>query len=299
MIGMLIGQVVPVTVGMLGGRPVALSLSQGVSLKRSALSVFLDKLFDLILALLLVVPVALYLVGWISRTLAFGLIAGLVVLGGLVIAWQYEWMMRLMGQVAARLAKPIARVPVIGQRLARRLPAQMDRLSSETLVPNQLAGRGFFLTLMMYALLSVRLFFISEALHLEIPWYLFAMGVCVAQLALVFAITPGSLGFLEAGWGAVLGLAGLSQDQILIFVIARRAYMLVFTLLNTLLAFAWIRESPAQLFRTVLVASRQPAAGPKVSIANPAPEDAVKPIESPSESSELEAQNGSPNVAVR
>jgi hypothetical protein len=35
--------------------------------------------------------------------------------------------------------------------------------------------------------------------------------------------------------------------------------VLVFTLIGTLLAFAWIRESPARLFRAVLVASRQPA----------------------------------------
>jgi uncharacterized protein (TIRG00374 family) len=301
MIGMLIGQVVPVTVGMLGGRPVALSLSQGVSLKRSALSVFLDKLFDLILALLLVVPVALYLVDWISQTLALGLIAGVVVLGGIVVAWQYEWAIRVTGRAASRMAEPLARIPVLGQRLARRLPAQLDRLSSETLVPNQLAGRAFFLTLVMYGLLSVRLFFISEALHLNIPWYLLAMGVCVAQLALVFAITPGSLGFLEAGWGAVLGLAGLSQEQFIFFVIARRTYMFVFTLVNTLLAFAWIRESPAQLFRAVLVASRQPATGPEVSATG-----GSAAMQSPASTgtgdgvpARSEAQNGSPSVAVR
>ena len=128
MIGMLIGQVVPITVGMLGGRPVALSLSQQVSLRRSALSVVLDKLFDLILALLLVTPVALYLVGWIERPVAFGIMAGVALGAVLLIAWQYERVLRLMGQVGARLARPLARVPVIGRRLAQRLPQQLERL---------------------------------------------------------------------------------------------------------------------------------------------------------------------------
>jgi uncharacterized protein (TIRG00374 family) len=259
MIGMLIGQVVPITVGMLGGRPVALSLSQEVSLKRSALSVFLDKLFDLILALLLVAPVAFYLVDWIDRPLALGLMGGIVIVGAALIGWQYERVILLVGRVGSRLAQPLAHVPVIGRRLVRRLPQQLDRLSSETFLRSRPAFQAFLLTVVMYGLLSARLFFIAQALHLDIPWYLLTMGVSVTQLALVFSVTPGSLGFLEAGWAAVLGLAGLTQGQFLTFVIGRRAFVLVFTLIGTLLAFAWIRESPARLFRAVLVASRRPA----------------------------------------
>jgi uncharacterized protein (TIRG00374 family) len=276
MIGMIIGQVVPISVGMLGGRPVALSLSQQVSLKRSALSVVLDKLFDLILALLLSVPVALYLIGWIERPLTFGIMGGVVLAAVLLIAWQYERVFQIMGRVGARLARPLARVPVIGRRLSQRLPQQLDRLSGDALVHNSTAVQAFLLTLVMYALLSARLFFISQALQLDIPWYLLTMGVAITQLAVVFAITPGSLGFLEGGWAAVLGLAGLTLDQFTTFVIGRRAYVLVFTLIGTLLAFAWIRESPAHLFRAVLSASRGPAGADQESTAEREPE----PIES-------------------
>jgi uncharacterized protein (TIRG00374 family) len=259
MIGMLTGQVVPITVGMLGARPVALSLSQQVSLKRSALSVFLDKLFDLALALLLVIPVALYLVGWIERPLAFWIMGSLVVVGALLIAWKYEQAIQLFAELGTRFSKPLARVPVIGRRLVRGLPKQLDRLSSETFLQNRLALQAFLLTLVMYGLLSVRLFFIAQALRLDIPWYLLVMGIAVTQLALVFSVTPGSLGFLEGGWAAVLGLAGLTLDQFATFVIGRRAFVLVFTLIGTLLAFAWIRESPARLFRAVMDASRRPS----------------------------------------
>lgn len=259
MIGMLTGQVLPVTVGMLGGRPVALSLSRGVSLKRSALSVFIDKFFDLILAILLVVPVALFLADGISRHLAFGLMATLVLIGAMIIGLRYEPAMRLLGLAGARGARVLSHLPVVGKRLAVRLPQRVDNLASQSLMPNRLALQAFLLTIVNYALLSMRLFFIAQALHLEIPWHLLAMGVCVTQLALIFSVTPGSLGFLEGGWGAVLGLAGLSLEQFTTFVIGRRAFVLVFTLIDTLLAFAWIRESPAHLFREVISASRQPA----------------------------------------
>jgi uncharacterized protein (TIRG00374 family) len=277
MLGMLVGQIVPVTVGMLGARPVALSLSQEISLKRSALSVFLDKLFDLILAVLLVTPVVLYLVGWIERPVAFAIMGIIVTIGVVLVAWQYEGALRLMGRVVSRLVKPVSRVPVIGSRLARRVPQQLDRLSTETLVRNRLAAQAFLLTVVLYSLLSVRLLFIAEGLQLEIPGYLLAMGVCVTQLAVVFSVTPGSLGFLEGGWWAVLSLAGLTMDQFATFVIGRRAYVLIFTLVGTLLAFAWIRESPARLFRAVLSASRQPSAGgpamPDPVVGNPAGDD--------------------------
>ena len=257
MIGMLAGQVVPVTIGMLGARPVALSLSQQAPFVRSALSVFLDKLFDLALALLLVVPVALFLVGWIERPLAFGIMGGAVVVGALLIGWQYKQAVRLVARLGTHFSRPLAHVPVIG----RRLPKQLERLSSETFLDNRVALQAFVLTLVMYALLSARLVLVAEALRLDIPWYLLAMGVAVTQLALVFSVTPGSLGFLEGGWAAVLGLAGLTLEQFTTFVIGRRAFLLVFTLICMLLAFAWIRESPARLFRTVLDASRRPDGG--------------------------------------
>ena len=273
MIGMLIGQVVPVTVGMLGGRPVALSLSRGVSLKRAALSVFLDKLFDLILAVLFVVPVAFYLVGWISRPLAFGAMGAIALAGLLLVLWQYERALKIVGRAGSHLAQPLTRIPVVGRRLVRGLPQQLERLSTSTFLSNGLAAKSFLLTLLMYSLLSARLYFISQALRLDIPWYILGMGVCVTQLALIFAVTPGSLGFLEGGWAAVFGLAGLSLEQFTIFVIGRRAYVLVFTLINTLLAFAWIRESPAGLFRSVLQASRRPAKEP----ATPTPDSVDEP----------------------
>lgn len=261
MLGMLLGQVAPITVGMLGGRPVALSLSRGVPLARSALSVFLDKFFDLILALLLVLPTAFYLVGWISLAVALVIMAATVVAATFLISWRYEWAVRLLARVGARLARPLSLLPLVGKRLAQRLPAQFERLSQLSVGANSLATRAFLITLVMYALLAARLVLMAQAFRLTIPWYLLAMSVCVTQLTLIFSVTPGSLGFLEGGWAAVFTLGGVPLEQFTVFVIGRRVYFLFFTALITLLAFVWIRESPARLFRAVLTASRSQGAG--------------------------------------
>ncbi len=257
MLGMLLGQVAPITLGMLGVRPVALSLSRGVPLTRSALSVFLDKFFDLLLALLLVLPTAFYLVGWIGLPVSLAIMAGIVVAAALALSWRYEWAVQRLGRVAARLARPMSYLPFVGKRLAGRLPAQMERLSKLSVGANGLATKAFLVTLVMYTLLAARLILMSEAFHLSIPWYLLAMSVCVTQLTLIFSVTPGSLGFLEGGWAAVFSLGGVPLEEFTVFVIGRRFYFLIFTALMLVGSFAWIRESPARLFRAVLSARRR------------------------------------------
>lgn len=278
MLGMLLGQVVPITVGMLGGRPVALSLSRQVPLGRSGLSVFIDKFFDLVLAVLLVVPTAFFLVDWISLPLALGMMVVLVILATGLTAWRYEWAIKSAVTFGSRLARPLGHLPKIGPRLAKRLPRQIERLGEVSFVPNALATRSFLLTLVMYALLAARLVFMAEAFHLTIPWYLLAMSVCVTQLALIFAVTPGSLGFLEGGWAAVFALGGVPMEQFTVFVIGRRVFFLIFTALMTLLAFVWIRESPAHLFRAVLSASRQTSGGGQPGGEDSASEDQEPPL---------------------
>jgi len=239
------------------------------------LSVFLDKLFDLLLALLLVTPVALYLVGWIQQPLALSLMGGTAMLGALLVGWQYERGLRLVVQTGSWLARPLQHLPVVGPRVARRLPQQLDSLANRSFITNRLALRSFLLTLVMYSLLAARLNFVAQALRLDIPWYTLAMGIAVTQLALIFSVTPGSLGFLEGGWAAVMALAGIPLETFAVFVIGRRAYLLAFTSIVTLLAFAWIRESPARLFSTVIAASRQPPNNGGQSAAPP--EESPKP----------------------
>ena len=261
MIGMLTGGLMSITVGMLGGRTVALSLSRGLSIKLSALSTFLDKVFDLILALVIAVPAALYLMGWMELPLALVLIGGTVVASFVVLLWQYGQAVRLARRCFNFLARLLARVPLVGKRVSAGLPGELDGDSESISLSHRTALQAFLLTVIMYSLLSTRLILIALALRLEIPWYLLAMGVSITQLSVLFAITPGSLGFLEGGWWAVLTFGGLKLDQFTAFVVGRRAFALAFTIIGVALAFAWIRESPARLFRAMIQRSRGSTVG--------------------------------------
>jgi hypothetical protein len=203
----------------------------------------------------------------LSWGLALGFMGAMMGIGLLAAGLWYEQALRWLGRLASRLARLLNGLPLFGGRLLRRLPEQIDRVTAENWVPNWLAVRVFALTVVLYVLLSARLFYISQALHLSLPWSLMAMGACVTQLTLIFSFTPGSIGFLEGGWTAVLSLAGLPPGQIILFLIGRRAFTVAFVLIDTLLAFGWIRESPARLFRAVLGASRGQGQEPNSGVA--------------------------------
>jgi uncharacterized membrane protein YbhN (UPF0104 family) len=61
-----------------------------------------------------------------------------------------------------------------------------------------------------------------------VPPLLIWVGIPIAQLGLLLAVTPGALGALEAGWLGVLLLAGLPRQDIATFLIGQRAALFVF-----------------------------------------------------------------------
>jgi uncharacterized membrane protein YbhN (UPF0104 family) len=63
---------------------------------------------------------------------------------------------------------------------------------------------------------------------IDVPPLLVFVGIPIAQLGLLFSVTPGALGALEAGWLGVLLLAGLPRPEIAAFLIAQRAAITVF-----------------------------------------------------------------------
>jgi len=99
---------------------------------------------------------------------------------------------------------------------------------------------------------------VALALRLAVPWYLLLMGVAVTQFTLIFSVTPGRWGFWR-GAGPLCSASAAKWTCIPCSLSAAGVCADLYSAL-CLLAFAWIRESPARLFRSVLSASRQPAA---------------------------------------
>jgi uncharacterized membrane protein YbhN (UPF0104 family) len=89
------------------------------------------------------------------------------------------------------------------------------------------AGFVFWSLAKLY-IISGRMVFLGLAFSAPISWECFLLGVPVAQLSMLFAFTPGSVGFLEAGWLAVLAAQGVASESVLTVLLGLRVTNFVF-----------------------------------------------------------------------
>jgi hypothetical protein len=214
-----IGLVIPRSISTFAGKPVGLR-SLGLSLKRSVWAVLVDNLFDLALLTVLAIPALLFLGAQTSAQGALALAVGLLLAlaGGLWCATSGSAVLRVIGWAR--------RLPYLEAILPDRSEKAMDLL-----LQRPAAARAMGLTMLLNAALAACYHHISRAVGLSYPWTLFAAGFPGVQLSLVLAVTPGGLGLFDAGWLGVLLLGGVPRQDALAFVVAQRAYVLIFVLI--------------------------------------------------------------------
>jgi len=223
-----LGLVVPRSLSVLAGKPVALR-TLGLSLKRSLWVVVVDNLFDLGLLGALALPSLLFLKSGISTggciALALGL--ALVLAGGL---W-WDAVLRRLRSLAGWMARRTALVTALQELPYLQFDLTGDKHGiGEASCARSAVLQALGLSVLLNAALIARFYFIARAVGLTYPWTLFAAAFPVTQLSLVLAVTPGGLGLFDAGWYGVLLLGGVPDQEALTFVIAQRAYVFVFVL---------------------------------------------------------------------
>jgi uncharacterized protein (TIRG00374 family) len=223
-------------VGDYGVRPLALKASGATSMGRAVYSVLLDRFFDLMLSLLLLVPVSLYLAEVVSIEIFWMLVV--VFLGGYwtVIAKNHHLVSGLLGVVATGV-RGLGRRMTTGARLVDRVATTVDgaRAGFEQ-VGSRCINLANVVTLCRYVAMAMRAYFVALALGLTIPFWLIFLAVGLVRFALLFAVAPGRLGVLEVGWYGVLALGGVPTTSIVPFLIGLRVYGLVFDAILVLAA---------------------------------------------------------------
>ena len=89
-------------------------------------------------------------------------------------------------------------------------------------------------SVLRYIPLFMRVWFLTLAFGITIPLLFLFFGLPVSQLTMVFAITPGAMGFLEGGWFAVLNMANINQNDIALFLLGQRAVLILFSSITLL-----------------------------------------------------------------
>jgi hypothetical protein len=181
-----------------------------MSVKRAALLVSIDPLFDLYqFALIVPVTIAL-LAGWCAAPVA----AALAVLAMLIGAALLFWVHPLLVSGAVYVRRWVARRSGGGGDTQPDVPPQLDRRTILT---------AYGLTVVRYALVVARLAVTAYAVAIAtLPATFFIAAGPVTQAAHLATLTPGALGVLEGGWYAVLRWVGVAAGRATLFVAAQR-----------------------------------------------------------------------------
>jgi uncharacterized protein (TIRG00374 family) len=235
-LGRVTGLFIPKLAGDFGTRSLALSASQDSGLGLAFSSAVLDRVFDIMALVILLVPGLLFVGKAVSMTRAALLSLGLIILVGVVIALRWAAFWRWMVRMLARLAKWGGGLPLMRQFSTPRRIARLQELAEQP-IESRLALQIYGITLGRTMMMVVRSYSVALALGIELSPLALYLVVPVAQLSLMLAITPMGLGLRELGWAGVLALIGVDGDDALTFALGHRAYLYVCVAILGLLSY--------------------------------------------------------------
>lgn len=216
-----VGILLPSDVSLAGMRTLYMNRHGNTVAPVALFSVLLDRFFDLVVFLMLVIPCLLVIIKTKME------VEVLVVLGCIVFAFllfvfikKFEAINLLMKFYGAGI-KMVSRLPVLKRRIGSRfaVPTDVPPFSAKTVC--QLLGWSF----LKYFFLTVRFYFIGRALGVN-----FSILQGFFYLPIVLAgglvnITPGGLGVVEASSYGALMLMGIPDSKNMLFIVGQRVIL--------------------------------------------------------------------------
>jgi uncharacterized membrane protein YbhN (UPF0104 family) len=219
---------VPESVGRFGAGTLSLRFSQGVPVTIGLYSLVLDRLFDLLTAMTLVLPAILFVSGIWPEIFSYALCILILGLLWVILEVKHRTITIFLLRSYAWLIAVGSNIPVIGSRF------QSLEICGEELTPlptAQDARKIYFNSLGKLLFVVLRWYALAMAFHLPVSFAWMFFGSSIVQISRIFSFTPGSLGVLEAGWYAVLGLGGIDGPLIITFLIGQRVLIATFVLI--------------------------------------------------------------------
>ncbi|HVI02230.1 MAG TPA: lysylphosphatidylglycerol synthase transmembrane domain-containing protein [Enhygromyxa sp.] len=228
-----VGQVLPTVLVDLIGRGAALqSAGSKRSLGHAAMQLVLERIFDGVLPMLMVLWAVVVSRGWLPMSPIASL--ALLCAGFLLLAIP---LLRPSVHVALRVYLWLRlRIP---WRRSAQIEARAEAELAETpAVDAKLATKVALLSLARYATVMLQCWGIAGAVGLLIPWDDMTAAASISQLASLVGITPGGLGIVEAGWAGGLAWVGITDpEQVSLCVLAQRFGFIAFFSILTIASY--------------------------------------------------------------
>lgn len=182
---------------------------EGVPVPESLFSVIIDRLFDLLMLLLL---------GFIALAVLFGLPAELTIvisIAGAVMVTVTFLLRRKRDSAGRWLVAQIVAFSPQAYRATMRTEAHRLATRVDQFTPALLVG-GILLTAVNYVLLLLRIYALVLAIHLVVPFWFFAMIVPLLRLVGLIPISVLGIGTRDITAIYLLGQVGISEESALL-----------------------------------------------------------------------------------
>ena len=218
MIGRAIGLVFPMDVSDLGVRTMSLKYDHSVSVSKASYSVFLDRMFDVIVAGLFLVPSVLFIAGALPAGTCMALYALIYVAGLLSFVFFGRMTMEILQRLFRFLFRLVCRIPWVGKRVGS--GSDLDLLESSQVAP--MAAGLFLVSGLKFFFISLRYYAIAAAIGMTLGFDEITAFVPSAQYAALLALTPGGLGIADWSWSGLLYKIGVGKEHLVPYLISLR-----------------------------------------------------------------------------
>lgn len=139
---------------------------------------------------------------------------------------------------SAPLLAPMARIALkLFARIRRK-----ENISTEVELAPKTAWAVAGLSVARFACIVLQFGAVALGIGLSIPWVDMALATPVAQLASIVGITPGALGFQEAGWAGAFSWLGYDGVDSSLYILAQRACVLAYFAVLSALCWPFARR---------------------------------------------------------
>ncbi|BAZ45962.1 hypothetical protein NIES4102_29900 [Chondrocystis sp. NIES-4102] len=218
-LGSLTMQFMPQYIGMVLVQNIALRVHKISSISKGFLSVIYDQFFNFLIPLLLFPTSILYVLGYISLSVAvFGSIA-IIILTHFIIS---KWHRRLIYFLIRTLTW-------VKQLKSRQAKSEKTTIATDS---NSILSKDFtlylyWISVVRYAVWIIRGIFIVLAGGYKINFWAVAFTTPIVQLAMLLSFTPANLGLMELSWVGLLQLFDVSNGTAVEFALMQRFLYIV------------------------------------------------------------------------
>ncbi|MEL6578295.1 MAG: lysylphosphatidylglycerol synthase transmembrane domain-containing protein [Cyanobacteria bacterium J06621_12] len=243
-LGSLTMQFMPQYVGMVMVQNLALRVHKVSSFSRGFLSVIYDQFFNLLIPLLLFPTSILYVLGYISLSVAVFIWIATIIATHFIIN---KWHRRLISLLIKTLTW------VKQKKSGKNNPAQVDlATSNDSMLSKNFTLYLYWISVVRYLVWIARGILIAIAAGFKINFWAIAFISPIVQLAMLLSFTPANLGFMEFSWIGLLDLFNVSPEIAVQFALMQR-FLYVVAVVIILAVFAVV----SFVERFALFASKQ------------------------------------------